>query len=311
MLNKTTLVHILVGVAMVITAPGLFAAEKMTVAILDLTPRGVPVIVAGAVSDIMRAELSNYGNFTVVERNQMKAILAEQSFQMTGCTDEGCAIQAGKLLSARRIIAGEVTALENSILITVRYIDVEKGASLLAEKGTGASIDVIDQTATDVAKRLAQRIVGGDKEVLISKSPFFYYTLSTVPGLGQFYAGRPVKGIVFGSLGLAAGAGVYFMYANYQSKSDAYHELGTGSSEFDSRYNDYKKAGDYFNYSLIVFGAVYLAHWVDVLFFSRPDFSGGAVESAARDTFFDYQYCVNTMTPYPERVHTFSVGYRF
>jgi TolB-like protein len=308
---KKTVFPLILAIAAAVLPGGLDAAERMTVAVLDLTPKGVPGIVSGAVSDIMRAEFSNYTNFIVVARNQMKEILEEQSFQMTGCTDEACAVQAGKLLSARRIVTGEVTSLGKKIMITARYIDVEKGVSLFSERGVGESIDVVDRTATEVAKKLAVRIVGGDREVIQIKSPVIYYSLSVVPGVGQFYAGKPGEGIAYASMGGIAATVTWFAYANYKSKSDAYHNLGRGSTEYESKYDEYKKAGTYFNYSLYFLGAVYLAHWIDVIFFARPDFTGGAAETAVRGTFFDYQCYVNDAELYPERVYAFSFGYRF
>lgn len=311
MSNKRALLKFLIFMTAAITSVQANAGEIMAIAILDFTPKEVPPIVAGAVSDIFRSEFTNYANFVVVERNQMNEILNEQSFQMTGCTDESCAVLVGKLLSARRIITGEITSLGKNFVVTVRYIDVEKGVSLFSEKSVAASIDVIDKTASEVARKLAQRIVSGDKEVLTMKSPAVYYSMSIVPGLGQFYADQPGKGIIFGSLGLAAGAGTLYSYFNYQAKSKAYHDLERGSDEYDSRYNDYKTAAKYYNYSLAVFGAVYLANWIDVLFFSRPDFTGGAEETAAGAIYIDYLCYMNTMTHGEELVYKFSIGYRF
>lgn len=74
-----------------------FPAEKMQVAVLDLQPKGISKILAGAASDIIRSEMIKTGLFTVVERGQMNEIFKEQGFQMTGCTDQACAVQVGKV----------------------------------------------------------------------------------------------------------------------------------------------------------------------------------------------------------------------
>ena len=96
-----------------------FADEKVTIAVLDLNPKGVSARVANVVADIIRSEFVNIGNFTVVERSQMNAIMEEQGLQMSGCTDSSCAVQFGKLLSARRIVVGEVNkAGKKKIVIT-------------------------------------------------------------------------------------------------------------------------------------------------------------------------------------------------
>ncbi len=105
--------------ALVLLFPLPARAEKMQIAVLDLEPKGIPKIMAGAVSDIVRSELVKSGYFTVVERGQMDAILREQGFQMTGCTDSACAVQMGKLLSAKKILMGEI--VENRIIATVYH----------------------------------------------------------------------------------------------------------------------------------------------------------------------------------------------
>ena len=87
-------------------------AQRMLVAVLDLEAKGVSKIISGAVTDIMRSEMVKTGLFTIVERGQMDEILKEQGFQQTGCTDQACAVKIGKLISARKILIGEVNRYE-------------------------------------------------------------------------------------------------------------------------------------------------------------------------------------------------------
>lgn len=290
------------------------ASEKVTVAVLDITPKGVPTIVSKAVSDIIRSEFVNIANFTVVERSQMKAILSEQEFQMSGCTDDACAVKVGRLLSARRMVVGEINSIGKKIYITIRYVDVEKGISLFSEREKAGSIDDIDDTAVKIAKKLAQRIVQGDKEILTIKSPTEYYVRSFVPGLGQVYADRPGKGIAFASLFVLSGVGAFLAYNNYQSKDDAYHNEVRGSDTFDSKYNDYEKAGNILNVSLVLIGAVYAIHWIDVLFFSKPDFSRSEKSVSQENSdgpLFVRMNIDNGQTFLPERKFGFTIGMRY
>lgn len=127
----------------------LYSADKVTIAVLDLAGKGVPKIVSNAISDIIRSEFVNIGNFTVVERSQMNLILKEQGLQMTGCTDSSCAVEYGKLLSAKRIVIGEVSKVGKRIIITARYVNVRNGKSLFSAYGKANSIDDIDVTAKE------------------------------------------------------------------------------------------------------------------------------------------------------------------
>lgn len=291
-----------------------YASEDVTIAVLDLTAKGVPKIVATAISDIIRGEFVNIGNFTVVERSQMKAIIKEQGLQMTGCTDQNCAVKIGKILSARRIVAGEINSLGRKIQITIRYIDVENGVSMFSARESAKSIDDADSAAAKVAKKLAQRIIQEDKDILTFKSPTEYYVRSVVPGLGQFYADRPVKGSLIAGGFLLSGALAYLAYSNFQTADDAYHNEPRGSLQFDSKYNEYESTATMFNYSLVLIGAVYAVHWIDVLFFSNPDFSGSA-KSALSDSkdepFYVHIDAKRGEADLPERRFGVKVGMRF
>jgi len=97
------------------------------IAVMDFIPKGVPVTMAQNISELIRAELINSNTCIVIERAQMGSLLREQGFQQTGCTDVSCAVQVGKLLSAQKILIGTVMKMGNSLIITGRIVDVEKG----------------------------------------------------------------------------------------------------------------------------------------------------------------------------------------
>ena len=94
----------------------LHAKDKMVLAIMDFKAKGVPDTLAGQISELIRMEMINTGQYKVLEREQMDKILKEQEFQQTGCTDVSCAIQAGQLLSADKMLIGSVMKLTNKYM---------------------------------------------------------------------------------------------------------------------------------------------------------------------------------------------------
>jgi hypothetical protein len=46
----------------------------------------------------------------------------------------------------------------------------------------------------------------------------------------------------------------------------------TDKDTFNDKYDRYSDSYRLLNISMMVLGAVYIAHWVDVYFFTRPDF---------------------------------------
>jgi len=155
-----TLLFSAFSVFLLFTSTELYSAEKLRIAILDLKPTKVPATTAKAVSDLLRTRLIDEGLFTVVERNQMDDILKEQGFQQTGCTDASCAVQIGKLLSANKMLIGEVSRLGSAIMLTCRIVDVEKGVAEYATQEKAATEDSLDTAVAAMVEKLTRRIGG-------------------------------------------------------------------------------------------------------------------------------------------------------
>lgn len=270
---------------LIIALPAVFPAEKMTIAVLDLEAEGVPSIVAKAVSDIVRTEFVKIDNFKVIERSQIDKILDEMEFQLSDLADESQAVKIGELSSAKKIILGQVSALGDKVVITLRIVDVETGESEYSAQDTAPDIDAVDTVAVKLAREFAQTIVSGNKEFFTALSPSVYYTQGIIPGLGQFYADRPVNGVasgilVYGSAGFAGWA-----YYNYTQKRAAY-DAGQFGSNFDTLSSDLQFSSYMFYGSLALIGAAYIYNWIDIAFISKPDFGenrGNNVDKKAQE----------------------------
>ncbi len=141
-------------------APQTARAERMRLAIIDFTAKGISRTDAEMMNDLLRGKMINTGEFIVLERSQMKEIMREQSFQMTGCTDTECAVRVGRLLSARKMLLGTIAQWRNKILITGRIIDVEKGIADFAHDETIENIEDLDKGISLFAVNLTNRIKG-------------------------------------------------------------------------------------------------------------------------------------------------------
>jgi hypothetical protein len=131
-----------------------YSQEKSRIAVLDFKGKGVSEAAVTAVSDLVKSDIVNTGLFQVVERSQIIEILKEQGFQQSGCTDQSCAVEIGKLLSARKILIGEVTKIGQSIVITGRLVDVEGGIAEYAAKATAGSEDDLIPKSGEFSKDL-------------------------------------------------------------------------------------------------------------------------------------------------------------
>lgn len=115
---------------------------------------------ANLVSEFVIEELLDTGRFNVIEREQMSAIMEEQYLNSTGLVDQSTAVEIGKIVGVRYLVAGSIAGLslkesglgvgshgvnvgggKHTVIanVTARIIDVETGRILLASHGTGES----------------------------------------------------------------------------------------------------------------------------------------------------------------------------
>ena len=266
-----TFLTFLLPCAVLLAALPLTAQERMRVAVLDLKADGVSTKTASAISNMVRTDLVNARKFLVIERTQMNTILEEQGFQMTGCTDSACAVKVGKLMSANKILVGEVNSVAGKLHTTVRIVDVEKGVTDYAARESFTEA-TLEQGTSSLSRKLLARIGGETIDDLAVTTKSGYYLRGIVPGWGQLYTGHDTKGYVIGGSFVAAAAFFGWSFMNFNAKKGAYDDLGPGlaQSEYDSKYDAYKQAGTIAYAALGVLGAVYLYNWIDIIFFSRP-----------------------------------------
>jgi TolB-like protein len=135
-------------------------AQKMRIAIMDFEAKGVDNITAYNISELIRSEMINNDSFLVIERTQMNQILKEQGLQMTGCTEVVCAVQAGRLLSAQKILIGTVMKMGDTIIITGRIVDVTRGVGDFSETQNAYSEKIVNKAISIFVENLTRRIHG-------------------------------------------------------------------------------------------------------------------------------------------------------
>ncbi len=130
---------------------------KTRIAIVDLKPDGIKASEARKISELLRTDLINTGQYIVIERSQIDALLKEHGFAQIGVTDESSAVKLGRMLAAQKILIGTAMKLGDSIVITGRVVDIEKG---IAERGARVAVkkeeDLID-SASDFMAQLTGR----------------------------------------------------------------------------------------------------------------------------------------------------------
>ncbi len=134
--------------------------QKPTCAILTFDARtGVTPGEAALLSDRFASEFEDIGKFQVIARSKMKEILDMQAFQYSDvCSAAECAIEAGRLLSARCMVYGSIGQIGSLYTINSYLLDVETGAHL--RKATTDLACTKEEALTVLMKSNARELLG-------------------------------------------------------------------------------------------------------------------------------------------------------
>lgn len=137
-----------VGIFLISTM-NIYAQQKTSIAVLPLHSNGVSPSEALVLTDELLSVLVQSGSYTVLERSNMVSILEEQGFQMSGCTSNECAVEAGKLLGVKKMVAGSIGKLGEIYTISLRLFDVETGKieRNINQKHEGSKEELLEATA--------------------------------------------------------------------------------------------------------------------------------------------------------------------
>jgi TolB-like protein len=134
---------------------------KVTVAVMDLEPKGVPENEVSALSDRLRTELFRTGTFDVMERGKMQDVLKEQGFQQSGaCNTDACAVEIGQLIGVQKMIGGSLGKVGKTYTVNLRMIDVKTGRieRSVTEDYTGEIDKLLTSVMRNVAYTLASSV---------------------------------------------------------------------------------------------------------------------------------------------------------
>jgi len=120
-------INVFLFLILIFISKSILAQEKLSIAVLSISGNGVSPTEALVLTDELISVLVQTGKFNVLERKNMEDILNEQGFQLSGCTSTDCAVEAGKLLGVKKMIAGSVGKLGKLFNVSLRSIDIETG----------------------------------------------------------------------------------------------------------------------------------------------------------------------------------------
>ena len=145
------------------TRPQQQQKPKMTVAVIDFEGRGIKPDEAVSLSDVFQGVLVESQQFTVVDRNRIKAILQEQGFQQSeACSQVECLVQVGKILKVEKMFAGVIGKVGSRFTVNIQVIDVVT-AQILSSKPRqhdGAIEELAGDVIPEIAREMIEELTG-------------------------------------------------------------------------------------------------------------------------------------------------------
>lgn len=125
---------------------------KKTIAVMDFSLLGIDnnTMNKFAMED-MTTKLVQSGQYLVVERTKLNAILEEHKLADSGLLDEKSSSQLGKLVSADIILTGTFSKRGSNWIVNLRLVDVKTGIILAAINETISSSDFRWEQQKDIS----------------------------------------------------------------------------------------------------------------------------------------------------------------
>ena len=120
MINKIIFLLILLTVSLAQTA-------REVIAVSDISNQGLESYEIKSISNKIESELVNLGKYDVTSRQDVEEIIKEMKFQKSGCTDQQCAAEIGKILNADIMLLPDVNFDKASgfFNLSLKIVDVE------------------------------------------------------------------------------------------------------------------------------------------------------------------------------------------
>ena len=81
-----------------------FANSQNTIAVLDFKGNGISINEASSISERLRTELFNNGDYRVVERDKLEALLEEQGLNQSGIVTDEYIVNAGSIIGVDKTL---------------------------------------------------------------------------------------------------------------------------------------------------------------------------------------------------------------
>ena len=177
------------------------------------------------------SELNKTGEFSIIEKSQMKEVLKEIAFQQTGCTDTVCEIKIGEMLAADKIVSGNIIKKENKYIITITIRNVKDKSLEFSDTIDLLDINNLEITMNSLVDKMFQtsrRDQTSLEDINDSHQRSARWRTVVMPGWGHIYLGKSETGSTY-MLGYLGSFGILYILSTVRQnmKKEVEAEVNT------------------------------------------------------------------------------------
>ena len=216
--------------------PAFTQEDKPIITVLDFTVDEVSEAEMRSIINVLSSSLFNTDLFTVIDVSQRDNVLKEMEFSMSGCSDESCMLEIGKMLSAEGIVIGSIGRVGSKYVLSAKMLETETAKTLSAADGIYQDLDELLEDISSLVSKLSRPYTG---TAVVTEEP-----QKEAPGTVNIPAIATLAG------GIAAtGTGAYFLAVSlplifdYLNAGKAYEEgSAAAGDDLEALYDTWETA---------------------------------------------------------------------
>jgi TolB-like protein len=130
-------------------------SDKPIITVLDFDSSGIAEAEMQTTISILSSALFKTELFTVIDVSQRETVLKELEFSLSGCSDESCMLEVGKMLSAEAIVVGSIGRIGNKYVLSAKMLETETARTISSADALYPDIDSLLENIYQIADELA------------------------------------------------------------------------------------------------------------------------------------------------------------
>lgn len=246
---------------------------KPRLAVLDFVTESLSQKEMKSTVGLLSSALFETEKYDVIDVAQRQMVLDEIEFSLSGCSDESCQLEIGKLLSAELIVVGSIDVVGERYILTCKMLETATARTVSTANGIYLTLNDLIDNLQAIADRLAGIEYGDNDSDIVQKD-----RTEKFPSINT---GRLITGISLATAGsITAILSYFFILPNQQDVAavEAANAAWSRDPQNEQLETDYTDLYSAYTRSLwtgyIVMGAATVTALSSILFFLPPKKAG-------------------------------------